>query len=177
MSENSLTLPRRDSTRRSWWAIAIGTVVMAISFASIVVAAVASQTEGGASAAPAFAIGFSTVPLVFGIAAFVSRHPDAPKATVKAMVVWLFVALPLSLFNPVTGIAAGFGAGGAVSLRMEEWSSLRRRILAALVTATYVTVVLLIFVPAGLFAGALLPLTSIGIADWLSKRGSDHPTP
>lgn len=167
-----MTLPSGETTRRNWWTIAIATVVMAISFLAFVVGVVASQDESEGSAGPAFAVGFMTVPLVFGIVAFGSRNEAAPIATVKAMLTWLLVALPLSLFNPVAGISAGFGAGGAVSLNMEEWSSLRTRLLAVLVTTIYVLAVVVIFVPAGIFAGAALPLTSIGIADWLSRRSS-----
>lgn len=166
-----MTLPSGETTRRNWWTIAIATVVMAISFLAFIVGVVASQPESEASAGPAFALGFVTVPLVFGIVAFGSRNAAAPIATVKAMLTWLLVALPLSLFNPVAGIAAGFGAGGAMSLQMEEWSTLRTRLLAVLVTTIYILVVVLLFVPAGIFAGAVLPLTSIGIADWVSRRG------
>lgn len=158
------------SPQRKWWAIAFATVFMAISFGSFVIALVAAGSDDPEATGPAFALGFILVPAVFGVLAFVSGHDRAPIGTLQGMGLWLLLALALGLINPVTGLAAGFGGGGVVALRREEYQSLRPRIAGTISTTLYVTLTLVIFVPAGLFAGAVLPLTALGLSDWYAER-------
>ena len=158
------------SPNRKWWAIGIATALMALSVSSFVVALVATDSEDARAAGPAFALGFALVPAVFGVLAFVSGHDRAPIGTLQGMGLWLLLALPVGLFNPVTGLAAGFGGGGIYALRREDYRQLRPRIVATILTTVYITVTLMIFVPAGLFASALLPLTALGISDWIAER-------
>jgi hypothetical protein len=166
----SFLLSAEPSPKRKWWAIGIATVLMAVSFGSFVIALVAAGSDDPEAAGPAFALGFILVPAVFAVLAFVSGHDRAPIGTLQGMGIWLLLALPVGLFNPVTGLAAGFGGGGVLALRREEHQSLRPRIIGTILTTLYVTLTLVIFVPAGLFAGALLPLTALGLSDWYAER-------
>jgi hypothetical protein len=86
------------------------------------------------------------------------------------MGLWLVFALPLGLINPVTGLCAGFCAGGAVTLRRSETPIRRARAIAGALTVVYVTVLVLTLPQAGLFAGAVTPLLSIRAADVYSER-------
>lgn len=155
---------------------------MAVSVGSFVVALVATGSDDAQAAGPAFALGFMLVPAVFGVLAFVSGHERAPLATLLAMGLWLVLTLPMGLINPVTGLAAGFGGGGIVALGREDPGQLRPRLMGTALTTLYVTLTLVIFVPAGLFACAFLPLTALGLADWYAERrrvprSARHSTP
>jgi hypothetical protein len=123
-----------------------------------------------AAAGPAFALGFGLVPVVFVVTAFVSARVAAPVSILKAMGLWLLFALPLGLINPVTGLCAGFCAGGALALRRSENPVRRARAIAGALTVVYVTVLVVTLPQAGLFAGAVTPLLSIRAADIYSER-------
>jgi hypothetical protein len=155
---------------RIWWAIGLGTAVQTISYGSLLLGAVASQSDGPVAAGPAFALGFSLVPIVFVLVAFVSGAGRAPVAALKAMGLWLLIALPVGLINPVTGLCAGFTAGAAVTLRHSEFHQRGARAWAVLIAASYVTVLVLTFTQAGIFAGAVTPLLAIKAADIYSER-------
>lgn len=133
---------------------------------------VLTQGEDPSAAAPAFTVGFALAPVVFATVALVSAHPRAARATLKAMGLWVLITLPVSLIHPVTGLCAGFGAAGAVTLRLPEHHRRGSRALAVLLTTVYVTV--LVFAvsvrEAGTFAGAMLPLLGVKAADvWGAK--------
>jgi hypothetical protein len=97
--------------------VGVGTLIQAISYGSILLGALAAQSDEDLAAGPAFALGFGLVPMVFVVVALISRRRNAPVSILKAMGAWLVFALPLGLFNPVTGLVAGFSAGGALTLR------------------------------------------------------------
>lgn len=163
------------SSRRIWAAVIVATVLTVISYGFLLLAIFAprlevAEGEVAASADPAWALGFILVPFVFISLAFISKRERAPIATLKAMGLWVMVALPLGLFNPITGLAAGFGTGGIVALRRGEFYRLSYRVWAVVITTAYVTGLLFFAPPGGVFAGAVLPIPAIAIADNLAAR-------
>lgn len=130
----------------------------------------AAASGDDVAAGPAFALGFSLVPVVIAVVAFVSGIENAPTATAKAMGIWLVLALPLGLVNPATGLSAGFGAAAAITLRRPDNHRARHRIIAVLINTLYVTVLVVIAPEAGLFAGAVTPVLAVRIADSWSER-------
>lgn len=148
-------------------------MVQAIAFGSLMVGIFASQTDEEIAGGPAFALGFALVPVVCALAAFVSRHPRAPLATLKGMGMWLVVGLPLSLLHPVIGLTAGFTAAGAMTIRPDTLSPGRYRFYGVLAAAAYATVLLAFLPQAALLAGAVTPLLVIRLADLLTERKED----
>lgn len=162
-----------DSTptyKRSWLAIGLATIVQIVSYSSILVAVVATQSDTPEAAGPAFALGFALAPVVFVVLAFVSGRDQAPLSVLKAMGLWLVTALPLSLFNPVFGMCAGFGLGGTVTLRQQTEDGRIPRLVAVLGVATYSLAMLWIIPALGLVSGGLLPLAALGLADYYSTN-------
>lgn len=163
--------PHRDlGGRHLGWAIGIGTVVQAASFFSFMIGVFASTSEEAIAGGPAFALGFILVPVACATVAFVSRHPQAPMATLKGMGGWLVVALPLSLMNPIIGLSAGFAASGALTLRSDSLQPGSYRLLAIAGTAAYVVILILILPQAAMVAGALTPLLAIRVGDLLTEQ-------
>lgn len=158
------------SYRRSWLAIGLSTIVLMVSYSSLLVAIVATQSDTPEAAGPTFALGFALVPVVFVSVAFLSGRSRAPTAVLKGMGVWLLVALPLGLFNPVFGLCAGFGMGGVLTLRERDTDRWQTRVIAVLLVATYSLAMLFVIPGIGLLSGGLLPLASLGLADYYSQN-------
>ncbi|MEX1037548.1 MAG: hypothetical protein WDZ96_01675 [Acidimicrobiia bacterium] len=156
--------------KRVWLAIGIGTILQAISFGSLLLGAVASQTDTPEAGGPAFAIGFALVPLVLVVVAFGSGRVGPASSVLKGMGLWLLVGLPTSLISPVTGICAGFTAATSVTLHRAEGIPFKPRVVAIAMTAGYVTLLVVILPQAGVFAGAVTPLLAIRGADIWSER-------
>ena len=163
------------SQRRKWTAITIATLLMAVSYTAMLVGFIAIEVEDGPAPGPVIAFGLGLVPFVFLVLAFMSGNRRAPGAVVKAMALSVIVAGPLSalMADAVSGLVAGFGVGGAVTLRREEQHTLKSRLIAVGITTVYVAVLVNVTVDGGLFAGAVLPLLSLGIADWVMDRRAD----
>lgn len=164
--------------KRSWIAIAISTVVVMTSYSSLLVAIVATRSDTPQAAGPAFALGFVLAPLVFVSLAFLSGRKRAPTAVLKAMALWILVALPLGLFNPVFGLSAGFGIGGVFTLAESDSDRWVHRSIAVLLVSTYSLLMLFVIPVLGLLSGGLLPLASIGLADYYTEyrnRPDDLP--
>lgn len=159
-----------ENLKRIWLAIGIGTILQAISFGSLLLGAVASQSDTPEAGGPAFAIGFAIIPLVLVVVTFGSGTLGPAGAVLKGMGLWLLVALPLSLANPVTGICAGFTAAAAVTLRRAEGIPFKPRVAAIVMAAGYVTLLVVVLPQAGVFAGAVTPLLAIRGADIWSER-------
>ncbi len=155
---------------RLWWAIGIGTLIQTIAYGSFLLGVFASQAEQPEAAGPAFALGFVLVPIVCALVSFISSHESAPKATMKGMGIWLVVALPLGLFNPATGLTAGFAASGMFTLRSTAMVYKKRRLIAVGVVAVYITLLVIILPQAALFAGAVTPLLAIRAADLYAEK-------
>lgn len=156
--------------RRKWFAITIATVATLVSYSFILFAFVAGSTEGGPNPGPPLALGLALVPIVFMVAAFLTRHPRAGGAVLKAMGLWLVIAIPIAALDIVTGLVAGFGAGAVVTVRAEEEHTRKSRIIAV-AAATLYTLILVQFAPdAALIGGAILPYLAVGVADSIMER-------
>jgi hypothetical protein len=159
-----------QSYKRSWLAIGLGTVVLMVSYSSLLVAIVSTRSDTPEAATPAFTVGFALVPFVFLTLAFVSGRSSAAAAVLKAMGLWLLIALPLGLLNPVFGLCAGFGMGGVVTLRVRETDQTAARVVAVLLASAY-SLMMLFLVPAlGLLSGGLVPLAALGLADYYTQH-------
>lgn len=166
------------SPRRKWTAIGVATLLMLVSYWSILFAVTLGNSEGEAAqnATGPLALGFALIPFVFLALAFLSGHKRAPGAVLKAMGLMLLIALPLGLANMVFGLVAGFGAGGVVALRAEEYHSLRTRALAVAIAVVYTLLMLFIIPEAALLTGGFVSLLAVGIADSFSERHVDAAT-
>jgi len=170
------------SPQRKWLAIMVATLVLVPGFWALLAGLVGSAADdsSGTEAAPnvavALAVGLAVVPFVFVALAFLSEHPRAPGAVLRAMGWALLVGIPASALagDAVTGIVAGVGAGGIQALRMDYPQNWRARAWAVVVASVYTLVLVrtagaLVLLPAPIF-----PLTAIGIADHLSERRAEQ---
>ncbi len=108
--------------------------------------------------------------------AFLSEHPKAPAAAVKAMGLALLVGIPVSALasDAVTGLIAGVGAGGIVALRADADHRWKARAIAVALATFYVFFLLRTATGVALLMGPILPFTGIGVADHLSERKRDR---
>lgn len=159
-----------SSYKRSWLAIGLSTIVLMVSYSSLLVAIVATQSDTPEAAGPTFALGFALVPVVFVAVAFLSGRKNAPTSVLKAMGAWLVVALPLGLFNPVFGLCVGFGLGGVLTLKENDTDRWQARAIAVLLVATYSLAMLWVIPAIGLLSGGISPLASLGLADYYTRN-------
>jgi hypothetical protein len=166
------------SPRKKWRAITLATLVLAPAFWSVLagVVAVGSDDPRAPAPAPLIAFGLALVPFVFIVLAFLSEHPRAPGAVVRAMALSLLVGIPISALAPdaVTGFVAGLGAGGIAALRADPIHSWKARAAAVAVVTVFVFLLVMISDVALLLAPAL-PFTSIGVADQIVERRRERP--
>jgi hypothetical protein len=162
------------SPRRKWRAILLATLLLVPGYWSLVagLVAAASDSENAPQGAPFIAFGLALVPFVFIALAFLSEHPRAPAAAVKAMVLALLVGIPVSALaaDAVTGLVAGLGAGGVVALRADPTETWRPRALSVAIASVWVFVALRSTSEVALVLAPALPFTGIGLADHLSQR-------
>lgn len=161
------------TSRRRWTVIAIATILMFLSFSSLL-AGLADATEDEASRTAALGVGLAIVPFVFLTLAFGSRHPRAPGAVLRALGTWLVVGISVGWFSFALGLALAFGLGGMITLRADEPGTHRTRAWSLVASITYVFVVAVIVSPAiGLFAAGTVPLLGLGFADqYLEARAT-----
>jgi hypothetical protein len=166
------------SPRKKWRAITLATLVVAPAFWSVLagVVAVGSDDPQAPAPAPLIAFGLALVPFVFIVLAFLSEHPRAPGAVVRAMMLSLIVGIPISAVAPdaVTGFVAGLGAGGIAALRADPIHSWKARAAAVTVVTLFVFLLVMVSDVALLLAPAL-PFTSIGVADQIVERRRERP--
>ncbi|HET7237046.1 MAG TPA: hypothetical protein VFK59_11525 [Actinomycetota bacterium] len=157
--------------RRKWRAIMLATLVLAPAYWSLLVGvvSVASDRRNAPGAGPFIAFGLVLVPFVFVALAFLSEHPRAPGATVRAMLLSLAVGIPVSALSSdaVSGFVAGIGAGGIAALRSDLDRAWRARALAILIVTAWAFVTVRVVPEAALFLAPVLPFTSLGVADHL----------
>ena len=163
------------SPQQKWKAITIGTLVLLPAFWATLIGLVSVASDDGdgvANPAAFIAFGLALIPFAFLALAFVSGHPTAPMATVKAMLLFLAIGIPVSAMagDAVTGLVAGAGAGGIAALRAGEVGTWKTRALGVLFACAYTFVlaraagaIVLLSVPA-------FPFTSIGLADHFAER-------
>jgi hypothetical protein len=170
------------SPARKWRAIMLATLVLVLAFWVLLAGLVAGATDdnsGGEAepnAALGLAVGVAVIPFVFVVLAFLSEHPRAPGAVVRAMGWALLVGIPASALagDAVTGIVAGVGAGGIQALRMDYPQNWRARAWAVLVASVYTLVLVRVAGALVLLPAPIFPLTAIGIADHLSERRAEQ---
>ncbi|HEV2951736.1 MAG TPA: hypothetical protein VGZ51_06510 [Actinomycetota bacterium] len=166
------------SPRKKWRAITLATLVVAPAFWSVLagVVAVGSDDPQAPAPAPLIAFGLALVPFVFIVLAFLSEHPRAPGAVVRAMVLSLLVGIPIAAVAPdaVTGFVAGLGAGGIAALRADPIHTWKARAAAVAVVTLFVFLLVMVSDVALLLAPAL-PFTSIGVADQIVERRRWRP--
>jgi hypothetical protein len=162
------------SPRNKWRAILLSTLLLAPALWAIVAGAVAATTDDpdAPAAAPFIAFGLAVIPFVFVALAFLSQHPRAPGAVVRAMGMSLLVGIPVSAVaaDAVTGLVAGAAAGGAMALRREAHHSWKTRALAVLAVTAYTFLTVRVVPEAALIAAPMLPFTAIGLADHVNDR-------
>ncbi len=160
----------------------VATLVLVVAFWALLAGMVAAATddspgsEGEPALALGLAVGLAVIPFVFVALAFLSEHPRAPAAVLRAMGWALLVGIPASALagDAVTGIVAGVGAGGIQALRMDEPQNWRARALAVLVASVYTLVLARVAGALVLLPAPVFPLTAIGIADHLSERRAEQ---
>jgi hypothetical protein len=162
------------SPRRKWRAILLATLLLVPGYWAMLAGfvSVASASEDAPGAGPFIAFGLALVPFVFIALAFLSEHPRAPAAVVKAMVLSLLVGIPISALaaDAVTGLVAGLGAGGMLALRADENHTWRPRALAVALVTAWVFITLRTATDVALLLAPALPFTAIGVADHLAER-------
>ena len=169
------------SPQKKWRAITIATLVLVPAYWAILIGVVSagSESDGGVgNPAVAIAFGLMLIPFVFVALAFLSEHPMAAGAVVKAMGLCLVVGICASALagDAVTGIIAGVGAGGIVALRSDEPHSWKARALGVAIAASYTFILArtagaIVLLPAPIF-----PFTAIGVADHFSERRWERDT-
>ncbi|MEW6059780.1 MAG: hypothetical protein AB1551_06535 [Actinomycetota bacterium] len=165
--------------RKKWRAILLATLLLVPGYWSLMagLVSVASDRQSSAPAAgPLIAFGLALVPFVFVALAFLSEHPRAPGAVLKAMGLSLVVGVPVSAIagDAVTGLVAGLGAGGVAALRADADNGWRARALAVLVVTVCVFLLVRMVPEAALLLTPALPFTGVGVADHLSERRADR---
>ena len=162
------------SPRRKWQAITLATLLLVPAYWSILAGLVAAASDGpGPVANPAayLAFGLAVVPFVFVVLAFVSEHPRAPAAVWRALVLAVVgAAVSVAAADAVTGIVAGVGAGGVVTLRADADHNWRARALAVGFAVVYTYVLVRMASSLALLPAPIFPFTAIGVADHLSER-------
>ena len=159
---------------RKWRAILLATLLLAPGYWSLMagLVSIASDRASAPAAGPLIAFGLALVPFVFVALAFLSEHPRAPGAVVRAMGLCLLVGIPVSALaqDAVTGMVAGLGAGGIVALRADLEHTWKARAIAVLAVAAYVFLLLRVAPEVALVITPALPFTAVGVADHLSER-------
>jgi hypothetical protein len=161
------------SPRTKWRAITLATLVIAPAvWATIAgIVSVSSQDPNAPAGGPLIAFGLAIVPFGFVVLAFLSEHPRAPGAVVRAMALSLLVGIAVGAAVPdaVTPLVAGLGAGGLAALRADRGHPWQTRAIA--VAAATLLVFLLIQISAvALVVAPALPFTCVGIADHVADE-------
>jgi hypothetical protein len=168
------------SPRRKWRAITLATLVIAPAVWSIIAGIVSASSDDPNAPAPAplIAFGLAVVPFAFVLLAFLSEHPRAPGAVLRAMALSLLVGIPVGAAVPdaVTPLVAGLGAGGLAALRADAMHTWQARAIGVVVATLFVFLLLRIS-DVGLVVAPALPFTSVGVADLLAERSRTRPTP
>ncbi len=170
---NELAGAQPLSPRLKWRAIALATLVLVPAYWSLLGGIVSAALDGrGPTAGPMLAFGLALIPFAFVVLAFLSQHPRASSAALKAMGMALLVGIPVSAMtvDAVTGLVAGAGAGGLVALRSDLDHRWKARALAVVAVSAYEFVLVRTAGAAALLLAPILPFTALGVADHLSER-------
>lgn len=167
------------SPQRKWRAITLATLLFVPAYWSIVAALVSLGAKDGKAvpnAGPLIAFGLCLLPFVFIALAFLSEHPNAPGAAVRAMGLTILVGILVSAIaaDAATGLVAAVGAGGIVALRADVDHNWKARAVAVALATAYMFFLLRTASDVALLMGPVLPFTAIGVADHLSERKRDR---
>jgi len=166
---------RRRRQARRWLSVAVATAVMVVSYAVIVFGLAVAGDDETAFGGGLVGIGFGLVPGVFLALAALSDHERPFRATGLAVVLFFLVGLPIAFVDIPTGLVAGFGAGGVVSLRRDAIHLLSFRVAAVAILTAYTFLVQLVVPAAALLVGAVAPLVVVALADVASEREAKMP--
>ncbi|HEX9376612.1 MAG TPA: hypothetical protein VGB19_10290 [Actinomycetota bacterium] len=161
------------SPPKKWRAITLATLLWVPGYWAILVGVVSTTSDKPApETGLLIAFGLCLVPFVFIVLAFLTGHPRAPGAVVRAMGLALLVGIPASALaaDAVTGLVAGMGAGGIAALRRDDGHEIKSRAVAVLVVAAWTFLTLRTVAPVALLLAPVLPFTAIGVADHLADR-------
>lgn len=169
------------SPRQKWRAITLATLVIVPGYWSMLAGFVSSTVDDEDALvhpAAAFAFGLAVIPFAFVVLAFLSEHPRAPLAVVKALGLAVLVGVPVSALaaDGVTGIVAGVGAGGICALRPDVASTWRSRALGVLAACVYTFVLVRAAAALALLPAPILPFTAVGLADHLAELRRERET-
>jgi hypothetical protein len=78
------------------------------------------------------------------------------------------------LLSLPAGLVAGFGAGGLVALRLEPTDTIRARVWAIALSASYIMVVGRIMAPIDALVGSVFPFLAIGAADSIMRKRAER---
>jgi hypothetical protein len=174
------------SPKRKWQTITVATLLLVPAYWSLlagVVSGAIDDNDGVENPAAFVAFGLAVIPFVFIVLAFMSEHPRAPGAVLRAMGLVLLVGIPVSAIaaDAVTGIVAGVGAGGAAALRPEPLHGWRPRAAGVLIASLYTYALVRTAGPLALVSAPIFPLTVLGLADhyveWRRERAQATPAP
>lgn len=166
------------SPQRKWRAITLATLLLVPGYLALLAGYVSGSLDDPQAPTPGpyIAFGLCLVPFVFIVLAFLSEHPRAPAAVLRAMGFSLAVGIPVSALavDAVTGLVAGIGAGGVVALRSDEGHTWKARAVAVALATVYTYAMLRLATVPTLLVAPALPLTVIGVADHLSERREER---
>ena len=161
------------SPQRKWRAILLATLLLLPAYWGIVtgLVAAASDDPDAPPAGPAIAFGLALLPFVFILLAFLSQHPKAPSAALRAMGLSLLVGLPVAALAPdaISGIVAGVGAGGAAALRADVPGGWKARAIGVAAVTAYVFVMVRVVPDVTVLLAPTLPFTALGVADHVAE--------
>lgn len=161
--------------RKRWQAITLATLLLVPAYWAMLVGVVSLADDGDdavANPGAALAFGLALIPFVFVVLAFVSGHVRAPSAVLRAMTLSLLVGIPVAAVagDAISGMVAGVGAGGIVSLRMDPPATWKARAVALAVAVLYTFVLARVAAALALLPAPVFPFTAIGLADQLAER-------
>jgi hypothetical protein len=152
----------------------LSTLLLVPAYLGIVigVVAVASDKPDAPPAGPPIAFGLALLPFVYIALAFLSAHPRAPSAVLKAMGLTLLIGIPVSAISQdaISGLVAGIGAGGIAALRTDAEGAWKARAIGVLAVSFYAFVMLRLVPDVTLLLAPTLPFTCLGVADHLAER-------
>lgn len=122
------------------------------------------------AAGTAVALGIALAPLALGVAAFGTRNDRPTRSTAVGTALFLVVGLSGSLLSAPAGIAAGFAAGAAATVRVGPRHSMTARRWAVVIAFVYLAVLTFVLGPLALITGAVIPFATIGLADMRSEE-------
>lgn len=164
--------PEGLSTRRRWAMVIFTTLIIAVSYLSLLLGLGGIGSGDGQATGAALATGLTLMPLSFGTAAFMSDHARPALAIVRAIGVWFVVGV-LVVLDVMVGLVAAYAAGCAVSLARPPGVDWTWRVGAVAVLAL-VAAIATMFVPGAVVLTAPIAIVlSIVFADdlALAQRG------